>query len=123
MVKTIKDYMETIKEESQRERVTNLINWIEKTFETLKLEVKWNQPMFTDHGTYIIGMSVSKNHLAIGVEARTMERLVEIIEGSEYEHSKMLIKIKWSQAIDYEFLSLIINDIIRDKESVNSFWY
>jgi uncharacterized protein YdhG (YjbR/CyaY superfamily) len=79
--------------------------------------------MFIHHGTYIIGMSVSKNHLSIGLEARSMERLVKIIESSEYEHSKMLIKIKWSQEIDYDFLRNITSDIIVDKKDVKTFWY
>ena len=123
MVKNIEEYLDTIKEEKQRDRIIQLINWIGETYGNLKLEVKWNQPMFTDHGTYIIGMSVSKNHLAIGLEARSMERLSEIIEKSEYDHSKMLIKIKWTQEIDFEFLKIIINEIIENKKSVNSFWY
>lgn len=123
MLKSIREYLDMIEDEIQRERVTELISWISIKYNNLNLEVKWNQPMFIDHGTYIIGLSVSKKHLAIGLEAKSMERLKTIIEASDYSYSKMLIKILWNQTIDYDFLEKIISDIIADKKDVNSFWY
>jgi uncharacterized protein YdhG (YjbR/CyaY superfamily) len=120
---TLEEYISQLNDENKKNRVLKLIDWIKNNFQDLKLEIKWNQPMFIHHGTYIIGMSVSKNHLSIGLEARSMERLVKIIESSEYEHSKMLIKIKWSQEIDYDFLRNITSDIIVDKKDVKTFWY
>ena len=56
MVKNIEEYLDTLKEEKQRDRIIQLINWIGETYGNLKLEVKWNQPMFNDHETYIIGI-------------------------------------------------------------------
>jgi uncharacterized protein YdhG (YjbR/CyaY superfamily) len=35
----------------------------------LKEEIKWNQPMFSDHGTFIIGFSIAKEHIAVAPEA------------------------------------------------------
>jgi len=122
MREILNTYLNELSKE-KKDRVNGIVKWIEENFSHLKLEIKWNQPMFIDHGTYIIGLSVSKMHLAIGLEARSMDRLIEIIKKSEYEHSKMLIKIKWTQEIDYEFLDLIITDIIKDKKSIKTFWY
>ena len=38
-------------------------------FPQLKEENKWNQPMFNDHGTFIIGFSIAKGHIAVAPEA------------------------------------------------------
>ena len=41
------------------------MEWAERTFSGLEPRVAWNQPVFTDHGTFIIGISVSAGHLAV----------------------------------------------------------
>ncbi|MGC2952001.1 iron chaperone, partial [Enterococcus faecium] len=41
---------------------------ITETKPQLDTTVKWNQPMFTDHGTYIIAFSFAKNHFSIAPE-------------------------------------------------------
>ena len=41
------------------------VEWAERTFSGLEPRVAWNQPVFTDHGTFIIGISVSAGHLAV----------------------------------------------------------
>ncbi|MCQ4950818.1 hypothetical protein NE646_14380, partial [Bittarella massiliensis] len=37
-------------------------------FPDLTPKIAWNQPMFTDHGTFIIGFSAAKAHLAVAPE-------------------------------------------------------
>ncbi|HJA91207.1 MAG TPA: hypothetical protein H9948_10510, partial [Candidatus Jeotgalibaca merdavium] len=52
------DFLNKMPQAEQRQRVEELLNWVMTEFPNLKAEYKWNQPMFTDHGTYIIGFSV-----------------------------------------------------------------
>lgn len=65
MIKAGGDFMfeswvSELKNESLKEKLTEIFAMIERDYPFLKPEIKWNQPMLTDHGTYIIGFSVSK---------------------------------------------------------------
>jgi uncharacterized protein YdhG (YjbR/CyaY superfamily) len=44
--------------------------------------------MFTDHGTFIIGFSVAKHHLA---EKPEFDKIVK----AGYDHTKELVRIRW----------------------------
>jgi len=39
-------------------RVEEVLTWVPKKYPNLKPKIAWNQPMFTHHGTFIIGFSV-----------------------------------------------------------------
>lgn len=54
------DYLARIDNQEHRERTEEVLAWVAKKYPNLKPVIKWNQPMFTDHGTFIIGFSVSK---------------------------------------------------------------
>lgn len=64
-MKDINEFLSNISEPAHRDRVKELFGWTEKTFPQLKVVIKWNQPMFTDHDTFIISYSASKKHLSI----------------------------------------------------------
>ncbi|EUJ38384.1 hypothetical protein BCAMP_08961 [Brochothrix campestris FSL F6-1037] len=51
-------------------RVSEVLNWIATTYPQLEQEIKWKQPMFIDHGTFIIAFSVAKHHLAVAPKGR-----------------------------------------------------
>lgn len=59
------EYLNGIGHPDHRERMEEMLGWVAGTFPDLEPVIKWNQPMFTDHGTYIIGFSVAKNHLSV----------------------------------------------------------
>ena len=71
-----------------------LLQTIQSSYPELEHVVKWNQPMFTHHGTFIIGFSTAKNHISIAPEAYTLEKFKEKITQAGYEQTKMLFKIK-----------------------------
>ena len=54
-------FLEGIDDRSKRERMEQIFTWIRHHYPHLKQEIKWNQPMYTEHGTFIIGFSVAKN--------------------------------------------------------------
>ena len=66
---------------------------IQKEFQNLTVELKWNQPMFIMNGTFIIGFSVAKNHISIAPEAVTMAIFTNDIKVANYEATNNLFKI------------------------------
>ena len=63
---TFQEFLETVEEGEKRERLASIFSYIRKEFPELQEEVKWKQPMYTDHGTFIIGFSVSKVTYRLG---------------------------------------------------------
>ena len=78
--------------------------------------------MFTDHGTYIIGFSVSKQHMSISPETAVLERFKDDIEKAGYTYSKMIFRIRWDEAVDYSLLENMIAFNIVDKANYKTFW-
>lgn len=115
-------YLQKIENKSYLERMTEILTWIKKTYPHLEAVIKWNQPMFTDHGTYIIGFSIAKNHIAIAPEQAGISQFTEDIEKAGYTHTKELFRIKWKQNIDYALLAKIIEFNIIDKADYSKFW-
>lgn len=62
------DYLAHIDHPQHRARTEEVLGWVTKKFPNLMPKIAWNQPMFTDHGTFIIGFSVAKHHLAVAPE-------------------------------------------------------
>ncbi|UOQ84806.1 iron chaperone [Gracilibacillus salinarum] len=116
------DFLSKIDNPDYRERTEELLKWIPEKFPHLAPVVKWNQPMFTDHDTFIIGFSVAKHHLAVAPERAAMIHFANDIEASRYDHTKELIRIKWNQPVDYGLLEKMIEFNIVDKADCSTFW-
>lgn len=119
---TFKDYLNNIENIDQRQRLEEVLEWIINTFPNLKTRIAWNQPMFTDHGTFIIGFSVSKKHMAVSPETVTIEYFADEIAKSGYDYTKMIIRIPWEKPIDYKLLKKMIEFNILDKADYTKFW-
>ncbi|MFP4287493.1 MAG: iron chaperone [Candidatus Izemoplasmataceae bacterium] len=115
-------FLETIKNPLIKEKMMALVDFVQTTFPHLKLEIKWNQPMFTDHGTFIIGFSAAKNHINLAPEQPVISLFKEKLDQASYHQTKMLIQIKAHQSIDYTLVKEIIEFTITDKKDTNSFW-
>lgn len=68
------EYLERIGDPRHRARIQEVLAWVAETFPELTPRIAWSQPMFTHHGTFIIGFSTAKNHLAIAPERAGLER-------------------------------------------------
>ena len=99
-----------------------VFQWMNDTFPKPETTVKWNQPMYTDHGTFIIAFSKAKQHFSIAPEAKTMSHFSERITNAGYSQTNNLFKIKWTQDIDFNLLQDIIQFNIDDKQNCDSFW-
>lgn len=107
---------------ANRERTEEVLNWVQTNYPNLQKEVKWNQPMYSDHGTYIIGFSVSKKHLAVAPESVGITHVEEDIKRAGYDYTKEIIRIPWDKPVDYELLAKMIEFNIWDKKNTKTFW-
>ena len=101
-------FLDEIENLDHRSKMEKILRHIAEKFPGLKREIKWNQPMFTDHGTFIIAFSVAKNHLAVAPELEALNHFDERIKQAGYQRSKMLFRIKWTDEIDFNLLDKII---------------
>ena len=93
-MKDFQEFLENIDELNKRDRMEGILNHIKKKYPQLKEEIKWNQPMFSDHGTFIIGFSIAKGHIAVAPEAVVIRQFEEEIKGVGYSHTQELMRIK-----------------------------
>lgn len=116
------EYLERVENPQYQDRLQNIFHWITATFPTLRPKIAWNQPMFTDHGTFIIGFSVAKKHLAIAPERAGIERFSDDILQAGYTHSKEILRIGWTQSVDFPLLERIIRFNLEEKANCQTFW-
>ncbi|HHT66229.1 MAG: iron chaperone [Caldicoprobacterales bacterium] len=115
-------YINSIGDPDKKERMKSILDYIKRTFPQLKEEIKWNQPMFTDHGTFIIGFSIAKAHIAVAPEAIVIKHFEKEIEEAGYSRSKGLFRIKWNDRVDYDLLQKMIAYNIENKKDMMKFW-
>ena len=78
-IKTLDEYLATIPNDDYRARMVDVLVWVGLTYPELELRIAWNQPMFTHHGTYIIGFSAASKHMAMAPERATMIRFEPVM--------------------------------------------
>ncbi|TDQ34640.1 iron chaperone [Aureibacillus halotolerans] len=117
-----KEYLAGVDHPDQRERMEELFAWVSTTFPQLERRVAWNQPMFTDHGTFIIGFSMANHHMSVAPEQVVIDHFSDDIVQAGYDHTKQLLRIKWKLPLDYSLLEQIIAFNIKDKADCTTFW-
>jgi len=116
------EYLARIDNPQHKSRIEEVLGWVIKKFPNLMPRIAWNQPMFTDHGTFIIGFSISKNHLAVAPERAGINHFtIEIVQAG-YNHSKELVRIPWDSPVDLLLLEKMIQFNILDKAECSTFW-
>ncbi|MRX73946.1 iron chaperone [Bacillus lacus] len=115
-------FLAGIDDSFHRERTEEVLTWITNKYPNLEREIKWKQPMFTDHGTFIIGFSVSKKHLAVAPESVTITHVESDIVKAGYDYTKELIRIPWKEPVDYSLLEKMIEFNLMDKATCSTFW-
>ena len=116
------EFLQRINIPSHRERTEEVLTWVKETFPQLEPVLKWNQPMFTDHDTFIIGFSVSKNHIAVAPEREAISQFENDIVQAGYDYAKEIIRIPWTSPVNYDLLEKIIEFNIIDKKDCTTFW-
>lgn len=121
-MEVFREYLARIENPEHRARVEEILEWIFVRFPQLVPRIAWNQPMFTDHGTFIIGFSTAKQHLAVAPEYEATSHFSDEIHQSGYDHTQELVRIKWDLPVDFSLLEKIIEFNIKDKAECSTFW-
>ena len=116
------EYLAGIDNPDHRGRTEELLSWVANKFPTLKSHIKWNTPMFSNHGTYIIGFSTAKKHLSVSPEEVGITHFADDIAQAGYSATKGLFRIPWNEPINYELLEKMIEFNIQDKTNCTTFW-
>lgn len=116
------EYLAHIDNPEHRERTEEVLAWVTKKFPELMPKMAWNQPMFTDHGTFIIGFSIAKHHLAVAPERVVIQHFSDAIVQAGYDHTKELVRIRWERPVDFSLLEKMIEFNIMDKADCTTFW-
>lgn len=122
LIPEFETYLQAIPDPDHQERVRTVLTWVQTTFPQLQQRFAWNQPMFTDHGTFIIGFSVAKPHMGFAPEGEAMVHFADQIQAARYNPGKKFGRIKWTQDVDYDLLRQIIDFNISEKADCTTFW-
>ena len=121
-ISTLDEYLATIPNDDNRARMVEVLNWVAKRYPELELRIAWNQPMFTHHGTYIIGFSAASKHMAMAPERATMIRFEPVMRERGTDFGKMFARQPWNKPFDYELLDAFIQHQLAEKQEITSFW-
>jgi uncharacterized protein len=121
-VATVGEFLSTIDTPEHRAKVETLLDWVSRTWPELELVIKWNQPMFLHHGTFIIGFSAFPKNIAVAPEAELIDRMRSDIHASGYTTTQRLFRIAWADPIDYSLLTRIVETQIAEKATVTGLW-
>lgn len=116
------EYLARIDNLQHRARTEEILDWVTKRFPNLMPKIAWNQPMFTDHGTFIIGFSVAKHHLAVAPERAGINHFSNEIVQAGYDYTKELVRIRWDSPVDFSLLEKMIEFNTLDKADCSTFW-
>jgi uncharacterized protein YdhG (YjbR/CyaY superfamily) len=118
----LKVFMERIDGPERRARFEAVHAWTLARFPELALEFKWNQPMFTHHGTFIISYGAAKPHMSVAPERACIERFAEEISNAGYGRTKELVRIPWASPVNYGLLEEMIAFNMAEKAECRTFW-
>ncbi|WP_426105375.1 iron chaperone [Massilia sp. TSP1-1-2] len=116
------DYLAHIADQQQRARMHDVLAWVTASFPQLTPTIAWKQPMFTDHGTFIIGFSVAKQHMAVARELVGITHFSQNILRAGFQRSKMLVRFPWDRPVDFSLLGKMIEFNLADKAHCVTFW-
>ncbi|MBO0453048.1 MULTISPECIES: iron chaperone [Enterococcus] len=119
---TFKNYLAQIEDEAHRDKLRALFQWILTEFPELDTRIAWNEPMFTHHGTFILGVSTAKNHFSVSPEVACLKKFLPAIQNFGYSHTTNIFRIKWTEEINYPLIREMIAFNLEDKAEYAKFW-
>lgn len=115
------EYLAIIDNSDHSEQLRTVLQWVSDNYPKLDTRVAWKQPMFTDHGTFIVGFSVAKNHFSVATEKAIEVYRTDIEEN--YDAGKKLFKIPFDAPVNYDLLKKLIDWNIEQKKDIQTFWW
>ncbi len=121
-MKNFDAYLKALESDEKRKKLEELFHFIEGKFPSLKGEIKWGQPMYIMDKTFILGLSVSKDHFSLAPEKLTLEKFREDILNSGYSMASQIFRIKWTDKVNYQLIEDIVAFNMEDKKAYKKFW-
>ncbi len=121
-MKEFESFLDGLDDQDVRFKIEEVLQWISDKYPSMGKTIKWNQPMFTDHGTFIIGLSVSKKHMSIAPEPAAIKNFESDIKEAGHSHTDNIIRIPWNEPMNYTLLGRLIDFNIEDKKDHEKFW-
>lgn len=116
------DILAAITDEKNRDVATQLLEKILADFPTLETTVKWKQAMFTEHGTFILAFNFSKQHFSVAPEKAAIAHFTDRLAQTDYVYTDNIIKIAWTQPLDYSLVADLITYNLAEKKDYTKFW-
>ena len=116
------NWLSHIENPDHRQMLETLFHRIHDAFPFLKPKIAWNQPMLTDHETFIIGFSAAKKHFALTLEKDGMAHFQDPIKEAGYSQTVNLMRIEWTQQIDFPLIFRMMEWKIDEKKEIKTFW-
>ena len=102
------EYFKTL-DPSVAKKIKEIFASITSTYTDLELVMAWNQPMLKTGDQYILGVSVSKNHITIGpFNTDFVETFAKKLE--KYESNKKTFKGPFDWKVDGALMRAIVKD-------------
>ncbi|MCT2150658.1 DUF1801 domain-containing protein [Dermabacter vaginalis] len=121
-IRTLNEFLDTIPDDPKRERMIEVLEWVQATYPDLEMRIAWSTPMFTHHGTFIVGFSAAKMHMSVSPEKATMQHFEDLMEERGTDRTAMLARQPWSKPFDYKLLAEFIDYQLATKKDVTTFW-
>lgn len=121
-MKIFQNYLASIDNDIHRTRMEHILLWVKNTFPNVSEKIAWNQPIFTAHETFIIGFSISKQHIAVSPEAKGITIFSNDIAKAGYSQGTNIFRIKWEEDVNFTLLKNIIQYNLEDKKNCSAFW-
>lgn len=122
-IKTLDEFLATIPKADNRARVVAVLDWVRQSYPELELRIAWNQPMFTHHGTYIIGFSAASTHMAMAPERATMIHFEQAMRERGTDFGTLFAREPWRKSFDYELLDAFVQYQLAHEQDTTSFWH
>ena len=115
-------YLQRIPDPHQRSQMTAVLDWVERSYPKLSPRLAWNRPVFTHHGTYIIGFRRTPDGLSVAPEAPGITRFRREITAAGAQCAGGEILLPWDAPVRYELLQSLIDFNLPDKAACRTFW-
>lgn len=102
------DYFKTL-DPAVAKKIKEIFSSITTTYSDLELVMAWNKPMLKINEQYILGISVSKNHLTIGPFNKDfVQTFAKKLEKYDFNKKTFIVPLDWK--VDGAFMRAIAKD-------------
>ena len=103
---SVKHYLDS-QEPEKSKTMTGILDYLIKEFPELETKLAWNNPMLVRKGKYVLGLSCSKNHIAIAPFSKQV--MLELSEQLKtYDITENLIRVPASWKLDKILLKELV---------------